>query len=393
MTTSTDSTPTSAPPPLNDTRPRLERSSTDRYVGGVCGGLGRYFDIDPVIIRVAIACLTIFGGAGVLMYVVAWLLIPDEGRQLSAAQAARRDGARGRELLILAVVVIAGLVSVGAVFDHGAGDGDWVLPVLLLAGYAWWRRDSRSTMQPPATFATASSIPDAPPESSAYWAATATTPPLAAPAPPHWSVPAPKKRRERSQLGSLTFSALLIGIGLAALLDTTGTADISLQGVLAGAVLIVGIGLVAGAWYGRSRGLIALGVLLALAVSVVSLVDVPWRGGTGDVTWQLTRVDQLDDGYHLKVGAAVLDLTAVEFGEGRHAIDANVGFGELTVLVPEGVSVRVTGHIGAGDVTVFGAPQQDGFDLDLDIGDPSTADLTINTRMGLGELQVRHEAS
>ena len=57
---------------------RLYRSSSDRVIAGVAGGLAEYFDVDPVIIRVAFVLLTIFHGSGFIMYVILWLVIPDE---------------------------------------------------------------------------------------------------------------------------------------------------------------------------------------------------------------------------------------------------------------------------------------------------------------------------
>ncbi len=55
---------------------RLYRDPENRMIGGVCGGLGSYFGIDPVIIRLLMALFAIFGGAGVLVYIVAWMIIP-----------------------------------------------------------------------------------------------------------------------------------------------------------------------------------------------------------------------------------------------------------------------------------------------------------------------------
>src|SRR5690349_5957946 len=58
---------------------RLRRSKSDRYIAGVAGGLGRHFDIDPTVIRVLLAVLTFFGGAGILVYGVVWLFVPEDG--------------------------------------------------------------------------------------------------------------------------------------------------------------------------------------------------------------------------------------------------------------------------------------------------------------------------
>ena len=57
---------------------RLYRSRTDKILGGVCGGIAAYFNIDPVIIRVLWVLFLFMGGAGILAYIVAWLIIPLE---------------------------------------------------------------------------------------------------------------------------------------------------------------------------------------------------------------------------------------------------------------------------------------------------------------------------
>jgi phage shock protein C len=55
---------------------RLYRDPHDKILGGVCGGLGRYFDIDPVIIRLIFAMCFLLAGAGLMVYIVAWIVIP-----------------------------------------------------------------------------------------------------------------------------------------------------------------------------------------------------------------------------------------------------------------------------------------------------------------------------
>ena len=56
---------------------RLLRSRKNRVIAGVCGGLGEYFDIDPVLIRLAWIVFSFFMGAGVFVYIIAWIAIPD----------------------------------------------------------------------------------------------------------------------------------------------------------------------------------------------------------------------------------------------------------------------------------------------------------------------------
>ena len=57
---------------------RLYRSRTDRVIAGVCGGLGRYFNLDPVIIRVITVVLALTAFGGVLAYIILWLVVPEE---------------------------------------------------------------------------------------------------------------------------------------------------------------------------------------------------------------------------------------------------------------------------------------------------------------------------
>ncbi len=53
---------------------KFTRSKTDRKIFGVCGGIAEYFNIDPVLIRVIFVVFTLLGGAGVLIYLITWLL-------------------------------------------------------------------------------------------------------------------------------------------------------------------------------------------------------------------------------------------------------------------------------------------------------------------------------
>src|SRR5436190_18670756 len=93
--------------PNGDIR-RLERSRADRMVAGVCGGLARYFDIHPAVYRVGFVVLTPLGGAGLLIYLTAALVMPQEGHEDSFATAAlrsRRD--RPWPLIGLGLVAVA----------------------------------------------------------------------------------------------------------------------------------------------------------------------------------------------------------------------------------------------------------------------------------------------
>lgn len=98
------------PPPPTGEQPRvLRRSATDKVIAGVCSGLGRYLGVDPVLLRIAFVVLALSGGSGLLLYVVAWIMIPEEkaGEALGEARPASGDATR---------LVIGGtLIAVGAI--------------------------------------------------------------------------------------------------------------------------------------------------------------------------------------------------------------------------------------------------------------------------------------
>ena len=57
----------------------LRRSTSDRMLGGVCGGLAQHFGIDPALVRIAFVLLAIAGSTGVLLYLLLWAMVPEEG--------------------------------------------------------------------------------------------------------------------------------------------------------------------------------------------------------------------------------------------------------------------------------------------------------------------------
>jgi phage shock protein PspC (stress-responsive transcriptional regulator) len=110
----------------------LRRSRTDRVLAGVCGGLADFFDLHPAVFRVAFVVLALLGGAGILVYLAAALVMPDEGEEDSVATAVLRPR-RGRRWLAIGLgalcVVTAATLSEVSLWPHGDA---WVF--LLAAG-------------------------------------------------------------------------------------------------------------------------------------------------------------------------------------------------------------------------------------------------------------------
>ena len=111
---------------------RLQRSRSDRMLAGVSGGLARYFEIHPAVFRVGFVVLTLLGGAGILIYAAAALVIPDEGKEDSIATAAlrnRRD--RPWPLIGLGLLAVAGAILLSRATLWPDGDSWWLF---LIAG-------------------------------------------------------------------------------------------------------------------------------------------------------------------------------------------------------------------------------------------------------------------
>jgi phage shock protein PspC (stress-responsive transcriptional regulator) len=406
---STGTTPPSDPPPTTSPaggtplRPPLQRSRERRVIAGVCGGLGEYFGVDPVLFRVVLVVLTLFGGWGLLLYLLGWLLIPDGPTTASdgSVQPSRNHGVLwilGAVVLVLLVLPVA-LGLARALFWQLGGYHDMSMPMmfgtsplhlfwpgagslLLLLGAGaviWWlvRRDNDhvstpaasappvraagvpTTAMPPAVESTV--YPDAAPPSAAH-PSTTTSPTIAFAPASTWVDPgvgapppgAPRPRRTRSVLGPLTVSLAAVVVGVLLALRVTDH-SVPVAVVLASALAVVALGLLIGTWLGRSRGLIALGVLLSISTAIAAaLPPVTITGGLGSRQWnpQTAKVAAVQSPYRLGIGSAELDLTNVYDPLGTTVdVSASVGVGNLVVYVPKrGYDVTVFANAGLGSI-------------------------------------------
>jgi phage shock protein PspC (stress-responsive transcriptional regulator) len=125
MTTAAQ-TPTPEPPVSK----RLMRSSSDRVIAGVASGVGRYFSIDPVVVRIAFIVGAFFGGAGIIAYGAAWLLVPrDDGAgRTDAAGVVRRLG------IAIGILALTGIALAGGFWGAASGGATTVAIVVIAAG-------------------------------------------------------------------------------------------------------------------------------------------------------------------------------------------------------------------------------------------------------------------
>ena len=249
---------------------RLERSPDDRWIAGVCGGLGEYLNIDPVIVRLIALALIFAGGAGVIAYIAAVLLVPERG----AAGPILRTGLRrsgDRPFVIAGAILLAiGAITLVNALPIGLG-GNVILAAVVLGGGAYLlliytelgrsigvdvrrRGGARQSDDPEPGAAPAPGTDVAVAEQLANAPATAATEPLATAATEPLESPVVAARRERRrrrrQATGIALGGALIVIGLAGALLAAGVYDVRPETFVAGAIVVTGAALVASAWFG-----------------------------------------------------------------------------------------------------------------------------------------------
>lgn len=373
-----DPPPGPPPPP-----PRLARDPDERVVAGVCAGLARYTSTDPVLWRVAVAVLAVFGGAGFVLYALAWLLLPRTDQQESPGERLLRRPGAGLSVAGVVILAVAAVVVLGIGVD---GSGLGVLLVLGGLAYLVLRERREAPVAGPAPTSTLSYGPST-------WSDGGAPPPVA------------RAPRERSALGTLTLSVTVLVTGILLALRENGVEQLTVARILAVALLVVGAGLVLGTWWGRARWLALVGLVLAgLLVPAALLEDAPGSlsGGIGERTWVPADAAARDRSYQLGAGEAVLDLRQLEPGGARRVIDAEVGVGMLLVIVPEDLVVRVAAEVGLGEIAVRDLDGSrtdqgpDGADLyeEFVVGGPARdATVELDLEVGAGEIEVRRATS
>jgi phage shock protein PspC (stress-responsive transcriptional regulator) len=289
----------------NGAAKRLERSRSDRMVAGVCGGLARYFDIHPVFYRVGFVVLTLLGGAGILIYAAAALVIPDEGKEDSVATAAlrnRRDRPWPLIGLALVGVALATLLSRATLWPHGDA---WILLLLAGAAILWITRHSNRVTAGDAS-----------------------------------ALAAEDSRRLRR-----VFKGLAIAAGT------------------------------------------ILALTLVVAAVFASIFHVHLGRGVGERSYVVAGAQDLHRNYRLGIGDLTVDLGNVRFAEGETHVGTRVDVGNLQVIVPQNVALRVHGDAQLGQVEVLGQTA-DGRDVDKKLEQAGKRVLVLDAHVGVGKVSV-----
>jgi hypothetical protein len=160
-------------------------------------------------------------------------------------------------------------------------------------------------------------------------------------------------------------------------------------------LIVIGAGSVLSARTGRGQGaLVALGIVLTLVLAVGTVVDIPFEGGIGDRTERPRTLMGLRGAYRLAVGKLTLDLTDLPTAPASTAprtVEARVGMGQLTVVVPRPVLPDVHARVGVGSARVFGR-ERSGIDVRNDWVPftPSSGPYTLDLSVGVGDIEVRY---
>jgi len=361
----------------------MQRSSQDRIVAGVCAGAARYLGIDPVIVRVVLAVLTVAGFAGVIIYVAAWVLLPaDDADKSLAAEWFKLD--RNEEQVrvagLVGALILAALSVVGnSSWAWWGGTPWWLLPVALVF-YVFWvrprrRREAREQRDRPAQ-----PVPAPDPATAADVVGTqrlqATERPVT-------------RSREPRSPALLALTASLAAIALAAtwIYDETQD-DLHWTSYVAVALAVVGVGLLIGTFFGHGGPLIGIGVLLAIALAIGSAFP---SGRIGSQTPTPATAADVASHYRHGIGELELDLSQVSDPErllGR-TIRIDAGIGQTTVVVPDGLNLDVDAAVRAGQIRLLGR-DDDGTDVTMsDTADqPALPSLTIDIEQKLGQIEV-----
>lgn len=368
----------------------LRRTRDNRRIAGVAGGLARHFDVDPVIVRVALVVLAFFGGAGLLIYGACWLIVPADG----ATDATVRLDSRSRTVAL----VLVGALAVLAVLGDGLGrfGVPWPLFVIgaIVLGVLLVRRHDDDPLLGPFRRTTSAAGPAAAPAagSAGPAAATGTTQGLTTTYAP---VPVPVRRRGGPVLFWYALALVAIGGGVLGSVDLAG-ADVPDSAYPALALGVSGATLLVGAFWGRAGGVILLGLVSAAATAATTAAT---EVDAGHVDVRPLTAAAVRSDYQLDAGEIELDLTDVadlEALDGR-TIDLDVDLGRIAVILPRGLTVTVDSEVSLGHRTILG-DESDGDSGSttlpgVAVDSAAAPEITLDVSVGVGEITVTREGA
>lgn len=382
--TPSDHTGSDGPAASRPAPPRRLVRSSDRRIAGVAGGVAEYFAIDPVIVRLGFVIAVFAGGTGLIAYAIAWLVLPDADDEPN--DPARRPVDRST-IVALGLLAVAVIIGVSDPFDGGV-----VTPLLLIGAgvYLLHQRPLDDPAPAEASPTSAGTIVDAPADAPSWQPGDGRLPP-----PPTGAVGVTpelaRPQREPAIVTRLTLSLLALWFAGAIAFDQLDWAEADASAVVAIGLLLVGGASLIASLIGGGRGLIPLGLLLALTLAVAVVIEPVIEDGVGDREHAVTDVVNLEPAYRLGIGQLDVDLSELDIPPGETAtVEVELGIGEATVLIPPGVDLRLEGDVGIGELVILG-DEENGIRNELSIdteADDTTSTLVVDLSVGIGSGRI-----
>jgi len=391
-----EQTNTTIPPGPPGTEPELVRPVDGRMLAGVSVGLARRFGLPVLLIRALFVLFAIGGGLGIALYATGWFLIRSEDETESPAQRFFSGAVGVKSWLGIAFVFVAILVLLEN-FTFISGGIIWAV-ALLIVGILLYTGDlprlsgtprQKEGVQQMTTLDQEAGKPADPDPAGLVGGGPGDATPPPRPTPPDLTTP-PSKPKEPSFLGRLTFGIMALGLGVLAIFDnTTDLVSADARHYVALAITILGVGLVVGAFAGRARWLILVGLLTVPGLLASMAFDWGWRGDGVDRHIIPTTFSELQPSYSYDVGEIVIDLTHLPWSDNDIEIVASLDAGNIQVLVPE--DVAITGSAVA-DVGRVSGPDDESFgigDLAIIFDEPgSSGSVGLDLEIGVGNIEV-----
>ncbi|MGQ7297279.1 PspC domain-containing protein [Quadrisphaera sp. KR29] len=393
------------------------RRSDERWLGGVAAGVADRLGIDPVLLRVLVVVVSLLGGAGLVLYAAAWLLLPDRAGRIEA-RALVGGEVSAAALLALGLVAVATVVPdpwSWAVDGQVVTGGDVValvvvgvalvvavalLPRLVPVSAGGVRPDG-GAVRGPGSHGARSAPPRAQQAAVPAWLTCAVLGLGLLAGAATWLAARPEALRSLGLGGWRALGAgqeVLTTPQVVALAVGAGTAVLAVALLAAGLAGRRGDGLGFWAVSGATTALLALGVPPGADVRAV-----------GDVDWRPLTAAQAERGFASWAGDSTLDLRALTddpAATGRTVrVELRHGFGDARVVVPAGaeVEVRTGGVIGAVVTRGEGwttRGREDGFFTSTTStatpvagGDAEAVRLLVDARTAIGQLEVVRSAA
>ncbi len=389
---------TTEAPPLDYRGLELTRSATSRVLGGVATGFARRTGLPVWFVRALFIVFTFTGGLGLAVYAAGWFLIraedePDSIAERFFARTTNSGAWIGIALIFIAVLVLldnVAFLSGGVIWAVGL----LVIGVLLYSGdlpRLVKESEPKEGVQQMTTPTSTLDTDKPEVEANVGGGDNAITPPPPPPTPtPPILPPATRKPVERSPLGRLTFGVMLLALAGLAILDNTTTAvSPDPRHYVALGMTILGGGLLVGAFAGRARWLILVGILALPVLFTSPALEynfADWDQGTVFVT--PTEFDQLDTNISQGLGELVIDLTELDWNGEAVSLDASLQIGELRIIVPDDVAIGGVAEGSIGQIE-YGGLESSGFGPDLGLGsDGPNGSLHLNASIGIGHLVI-----